>query len=209
MNERERKFVRQGIVIPVIVAVIITALAFIIYSASSGTFLFKERSFVLAEYSESDVSTMDNYSPQGSEILKSELPSPGGNTVIGNASIGDSSFEIINAANETNGADRLCTDVRNGYTGEAGGAFLSCAKKNAAVLRMLEVGSNIELEMYYGSYEYRVADTKIVDENELYKAANEYSAAVVFYTDASTGVGVGSEYYAVVCERVNGSVIKG
>ena len=210
MNRRQREFVKSGIAIPLIIAVIITISFFAVYKAVDASILFKEREFQLADYSYSDVVQADAYTPSSDVILKTELPVPDSNAIIGSARLGEQSVDIIYDGNDVNGAGRFNINADSRFIGESGCAYLSCPKSISGTVKSLENGDTVKIDTYYGSYEYKIVSITTADsELELTKAADEYGRCIAVYTDGSDGVGLNDKYYIAVGELVSGNIIKG
>lgn len=210
MNQREKRFIKYGIVIPLVIAVVVTALFFVTYSVSLKSYVFKERTFSLSDYVSSDVQEAQPQSvtPDNHKIHKSELAVYDDNTIIGSAVMNDGSMPIILRGNEMNGSGRLTMTAFSKLPGEAGSVYLYCNKKDCAPVRMLAEGDVISVETYYGTFDYEMRETLLVDSDlQLSGCADAYGRSVVIYTDSSEGYGVGSGYYAVIAEQVSADIV--
>lgn len=208
MNYRKKRFVKRGIIIPIIIAVVITILFFAVYNALVHSVLFKEREFSLADYSYSEIGEADTYISGNSEIRKSELPCVSSNTVIGNAAVNGQAMPVIFDGNEVNSNQSLSLQKDGSMIGEAGCAFLSCNKKDSMAVKMLSEGDIVGIDTYYGSYEYKIVSKKTVNSDiELRKTADEFGRSIAIYTDGCAGIGISDTYYVVVGEMISGAEI--
>lgn len=207
MNKHKKRFVKRGIVIPGIIALLMTISFFVIYGIVVDSFGFKEREFRVADYVPAEVQTIERLADIN-VVRKSELEPVDDNTVIGNASFKGVDMPIIFNGNEINSLGRLNIDGSR-LIGERGSAYLYCSKRDALAVRSLSKGDTVQIETYYGSFEYKTVLTASVGaDTELDSVAAEYAKALVLYTDSSEGVGIGDGYYAVVCQLVSGTEIK-
>ncbi len=210
MNHREKRFIRHSIVIPLIIAVIVTGLFFAAYHLSLKSYVFKDREFKLSDYSYAQVKEAEaqNMIPDHNKIHKSELAVYDDNTVIGNAVIYDKSIPIILRGSDINSASRLNITDFSKLPGEAGAVYLYCNKRDAAPIKMLTEGDIISVETYYGVFDYEMRETVLVDsESHLDKCADSYGRSIVIYTDFSNGYGIGNSYYAAIAELVSDDVV--
>lgn len=208
MNYRKKRFVKRGIIIPIIIAVVSTILFFAVYNALVNSVLFKDREFNLADYSYSEVIEAEPYASEGSEIRKSELPVITSNTVIGNAVINGQAVPVIFDGNEVNSSQRLSLQKDGGIIGESGCAFLFCNKKDSVAVKMLSEGDIVTIDTFYGSYEYEIVSKKMVSSgNELRKSADEFGRSIAIYTDGSEEIGISDTYYVVIGEMISGAEI--
>lgn len=210
MKHSEEKFVKHGVVIPLIIAVLITALFFAVYNISIKSYVFKEREFSLSNYTYSQVKEAEqqNITPSDNQIKKSELTLYDNNTVIGNAVINDSSTPIILNGNDVNGAGRFNITDFSKLPGEAGCVYMYCNKKDSAGIKMLTEGDIISVETYYGIFDYEMRESQLVDnDSNLKKCADAYGRSIVIYTDDNNGYGLGNSYYAVIAELISNDVV--
>ena len=208
MNTRKKKFVKTGIINPLIISIIITTLFFAIYNIAVNNIFFKEREFTLSSYLPSDLVEAPNYNISSQDIRKTQLPLPEDNAVIGSAVIGGQAFDIVYNANEINASTRLNLIPSGSLIGENGTSFLRLSKKDSAPLKALKLYDSITLDTYYSSYEYTVCNIKVLGSySELERCADEYGKAVIIYTDACEGYGVSDTYYAVICQKASGADI--
>ena len=210
MKYSEEKFVKHGIVIPLIIAVLITAMFFAAYNISLKSFVFKDRNFSLSDYTSSQIKNADqqNITPADNKIKKSELTLYGSNTIIGNAVINEQSTPIILNGSDVNSAGRFNITDGSILPGEAGCVYMNCNKKDSAAVKMLTEGDIISVETYYGIFDYEMRETLIADnEIQLKKCADAYGRSIVIFTDSSNGYGISSSYYAVVAELVSNDIV--
>ena len=208
MNYRKKKFVKWGIVIPVIIAVSFTILFFAVYSLLTHNVLPEKREYNFAEYLYSDIKEAEPYNSGAEKIRKKELAYVSSNTVIGSSSVSGQAFPVIFDGNEVNLAGRLSLQKDGSIIGEAGCAFLYCNKKDSMAVKMLSEGDIVTFDTYYGSYEYRIVSIKNADnDKELTKAADGVGRAVAVYTDGSSGEGISDTYCVAVGELISGAEI--
>lgn len=210
MKHSEEKFVKHGVVIPLIIAVVVTALFFAVYNIVLKSYVFKERTFSLSDYTYSQVNEAEqqNITPRDNQIKKSELTLYGNDTVIGNAVIHDSITPIIMNGNDVNGAGRFNITDFSKLPGETGCVYMYCNKKDSVGIKMLTEGDIISIETYYGIFDYEMKETLLVDnDSDLKKCADAYGRSIVIYTDASNGYGLSNSYYAVIAELISDDVV--
>lgn len=208
MKKRKEKFIRQGIITPIIISIIVSALFFAVYSILVENAFFEERYFAFADYTQSDIKEAERIESESSFVRVGELGSIEDNTVIGSAYIDGHDMPIIFNANELNRVDRLNLDRDSVFIGETGCAYLHCEKKNASTIRMLSKDDVITIDTCYGSYEYIIVDIKTAKTGaDLKSAADEFGRAIAVYTDESVGIGTSDVYYVVIGEMVNGKKV--
>ncbi len=210
MKHSEEKFIKHGIVIPLIIAVLITVTFFAAYNISLKSFVFKDRNFALSDYTLSQLKDAEqqNITPADNKIKKSELTLYGDNTVIGNAVINEQITPIILNGSDINSAGRFNITDDSILPGEAGCVYMNCNKKDSAAVKMLTEGDIISVETYYGIFDYEMRETLIADNDILLKkCADAYGRSVVIFTDNSNGYGISNSYYAVVAELVSNDIV--
>lgn len=208
MNTRKKRFVKMAIVIPVIIAVMITILFFALYNVIAKNMLFTEREFRFSDYTAAEVTEMESFSPGGTQIRKNELPLPVDNTVIGSADLSGQAIPVIFQANEMNSAHRLNMTEGSSMIGENGCVFLSLNKKDSSALKALKENDIVKIDTYYGSYEYRITAIRNINNDiELKKSGDEYGKSAVLYTDGSNDIGTSDTYYTVIGEMVSGTAV--
>lgn len=210
MKHSEEKFIKHGVIIPLIIAVLMTAVFFAGYHISLKSFVFKERTFSLSDYTFSQLKEAEqqNITPKDNKIKKSELTLYSDNTVIGNAVIQEQSIPIILRSNDINSAGRFNITDADKLPGEAGCIYMQCNKKDSATIKMLTEGDIISVETYYGIFDYEMKESLLADnDNHLKKCADAYGRSIVIYTDDSNGYGLSNSYYAIIAELVSNDVV--
>lgn len=207
MTKNEKRLLINGIVFPLIIAVIISAVY--IYTCS----LVQSPQSKAAESADSVYSGETVEAPEfngeikDNTIKKSQIAEIQDDTLIGNMTVEDETFPIIYNAGSANAIDKL--NIKGDkLIGEVGVCFMEIYKNNSAKIKLLAPGEKLTADTFYSSYEYTVKETYTVsDERELSKAGAGLGRAVVIYTDNSVGAGISSEYYVVVAQMTDGTKI--
>ena len=107
MNHYKKRFIKSGIVIPIIVAVIVTALFFAVIYNISFAFPSSDKSVILADYEKSEIITPETLNIKSDEIKKAEIPALSANTLVGTAKANGQTLELIFNANDVNAVKKL------------------------------------------------------------------------------------------------------
>lgn len=205
MDTRKKKFIKRAIVIPIIIAILVTAIIFVIYCIFRSGVINLKDSYEFSSYSSSALLEAEAYTPASQGISKQELPLPSDNMLIGSVKLANSEIELVYNANDVNADKRLNLSAQSSLIGEAGTAFIACNKKDSEPLKQIKEYDSITIDTYYGSYEYTVVRVVTIDSAiELQKCADDLGSAAVIYTDATESYGVSDTYYAIVCEKTSG-----
>lgn len=208
MTHKQKRLVKNGVILPVIIAVALTfVFALIIPNITDAPFSSKMTE--LAEYSSEEIKRIDSFEgTAGDTINKSEIGKIDGNTIIGSINALDSTFPLIYNANEVNASGKL--NIKNNLLiGEVGAPLMEIYKNDSAKIKLLTKGDILTISTFYSVYEYEVVDTFVAkNKAELASAGSGVGRAVAFYTDNYTGVGISNEYYVVVGKMISGSKIE-
>lgn len=208
MEHYKKRLIKNGIIIPIIVAVIITAAFFAALRLFASEFPFTENPISFAQYEKSEISTAQKIDINGTSISKSEIPEVLSNTIIGNATANGKSMELIYDANDVNALGKLNISDDSKLVGEIGTVYSYCYKSDGDFVRSLKVGDKLELDVNYGKYEYAVTSINVSDDLSLVKKQSTgVGKAFVLYTDNSDDIGISGSYLTVVCEMTNGKAV--
>lgn len=207
MNHNQKTLLKDGIVIPIIIAVLIVVV-FIVAIFNTNGLPFKNNTVNLAQYQSAEITEINSdFSTQGT-IKKSEISDIEDNTIIGEVVVSDSSFPLIYNANDVNAVGKFNLNKNKALIGETGSAFAEIYKTDSSKLRMLSKGDVITIDTFYSTYEYKIVDTlTVTSQSELFKSGDGVGHAVVFYTDASIDAGISNEYYVCVGKMISGNEI--
>lgn len=208
MNHYKKRFIKSGIVIPIIAAVIVTALFFAVIYNISFAFPSADKSVILADYEKSEIITPETLNIKSDEIKKEEIPALSANTLVGTAKANGQTLELIFNANDVNAVKKLNISENSKLIGETGCVFATCYKQSSDFVKSLKTGDKIELQLFYGNYEYEVIDIKTNTAlSEAEKSADGISRAFVICTDDSSSVGISNQYLTAVCKMTDGKII--
>ena len=203
MNHNKKRFIKNGIAAPVIIAMIMTGMLFVFLSfAAQDNHLF--RSINLSNYEKSDIIQAEQIDTEQNDIAKSQLDALESNTVLGSIGVGNKSLPLILNANPVNAMGKFNIVQGSRMIGETGCTYAYCAKADSELIRSLSPGDSVNASLCYGDYAYKVVDVKNCDCNSIENIAGGISCALVLYTDAGNGVGISSNCLAVICELTDG-----
>ncbi len=208
MDHYKKRFIKSGIVIPIIAAVIITALFFAVIYNISFAVPSAGKSVILADYEKSEIITPKTLNIKSNEIKKEDIPTLSSNTLVGTAKANGQTLELIFNANDVNAVKKLNISENSKLIGETGCVFASCYKQNSDFVKSLKAGDRIELQLFYGNYEYEVTDIKTsISLSDAEKSADGTGRAFVICTDNSSSVGISNQYLTAVCKLTDGKII--
>lgn len=208
MNHYKKRLIKNTILIPIIAAVITTALFFVALTVFSSQFPFTKNNVSLSSYEQADVMNAESVDRNGGTVSKKDIPPISSNTVFGKAEANGKSIELIYDANDVNALKRLNIPKGSKLVGETGTVFSTCYKSDADFIRLLKVGDEIELTVNYGSYSYEVINVKTVDSlNLAQKQGDGIGRAFVLCTDGNDDVGISDSYFTVVCKMTGGKAV--
>lgn len=207
MYSQNKKFIINAVIIPIVMAVIVTGVFFFLCHEILNGMVFKQEAFSLSDYSVNQLTSAPQLELSGNTISKGELSKISGNTVIGSAVIDEQTMEIVVDANEVNSAGRLnmSSDV---FVGENGTCFLYCNKKDNKNIRLMDKNDTLEITTIYGSYLFEVARIVNCDSDiSLKNIADDIPRGLVIYTDSNTNIGFDNKYCAVVFRMLEGTEV--
>ncbi|MCH5321820.1 MAG: hypothetical protein J1E36_08640 [Eubacterium sp.] len=208
MNHNKKRLVKNGIIIPIIIAVILTLLFFAVLHSFSDEFPFVNNTVSISDYEQAQIIEAQPLELSGNIISKKDIPQIADNTVIGSIDTTDSSIPIIYNSNEVNAVGRMNISKNSKLFGEVGSVFASCYKGNSDFLKSLSVGDKLAVNTYYGSFVYEVAEINIIDDYSLVnKQGDGIGRALVLCTDNSDEIGISEEYLTVTCTMTSGMQI--
>lgn len=208
MTENEKRLVRYAVVIPVIVAVLLSMILCV--ALAKGYHPFTEAQLRLADYQAEDIKQPSGYEGSAGEtVSRQDIASCiADNMLIGDISIGSSEYPVIYNANEVNASGKF--NIKNDVLiGEAGVSFAEIYKNDSNMVKMLSKGDVITVTTFYSVYELEVTETLTVSNNsQLSKCGEGLGSALVLYTDNSTGPGISNEEFVCVCKMISGSKVR-
>ncbi|MDD6619583.1 MAG: hypothetical protein PUE75_00645 [Eubacteriales bacterium] len=208
MTENEKRLVRYAVVIPVIVAVLLSVV--VCTALAKGYHPFTEAQLRLADYQAEDIKQPSGYEGSAGETAsRQDIASCiTDNTIIGDISIGNSNYPVIYNANEVNASGKF--NIKNDVLiGETGVSFAEIYKNDSNMVKMLSKGDVITVTTFYSVYEFEVTETLTVSNNsQLSNCGEGIGSAIVLYTDNSTGPGISNERFVCVCKMISGSKVR-
>jgi hypothetical protein len=209
MKSHKKNFIKIGIIIPIVIAFIITILFFVVYNGIVKTFVFDEREFALADYSASQVVEIETQSFEGSTISKRDLPVLNSGAIVGTLSVNSQQMPIIYDGDDISKSEKYNMSSKGSLFGENGCVYLSCYKKDSTALKTISKNDIVTISTFYGEYEYKIESLQnVTNASELNKVADEYGNALVIYTDGSNSLGVSDTYFVAVGEMISGKQVK-
>lgn len=209
MDHYQKKLLKKGIIVPFIIALIITAGFFAVIFPFSSYMPFTQKNISLAEYEKSDIIQMEKVLPDSEgNVKKTDLLPIKANTALGTISAEQTEMPLLYNPNEVNASGCFGLSKNGVLIGETGCAVISCRKGDSAEIKSLKPGNLIHIETVYGNYVYEVTQTAVINqENDIKKAAGEIGRSLVIYTDNSNSIGISSKYFAVICKFISGNNI--
>lgn len=204
MNSYKKKFLKNAIIIPIVIAVVMTILFFVSYNAVANNLIYKKNRISMSDYSYSKLAQAEEIMSENGSVSKSDSWSVKDNTVIATADFNGQVMQVVYKANELNSSGNLSL---NGdiLFGEAGVCRLYCNRKDNKNIRMLGENDIVSINTIYGDFSYRVVQiTSCKNKAQLERVADSMSKALVLYTDSNTSIGLDNSYYTVVCEMLDG-----
>jgi hypothetical protein len=208
LDRYQKRLVKDGIVIPIIIAVIATILFYSVFQAYKPQLPFVDEVAKISDYEKSDVQTAQAVIIDSETISKYELPALESNTIVGNIEVNGNSMELIYDADDINAVGRMNISNDSKFVGEVGQAYISCYKEDNDFVKSLKVGDVVNVDMYYGSYQFKVSATANISSASLAKKQGDgYGRAIVLYTDAENEIGISDNYATAVCEMTDGIAV--
>lgn len=209
MADNEKRLIRYGVVIPVIVALVLSVISCAVLAGAD--FPFTQRMVYFSDYQQTDIKQPSEFGGELGETVKKQdiMSCISDNTIIGSIAIENSEYPIIYNGNEVNASGKF--NIKNNILiGEAGICFAEIYKSESNMLKILAVGDTVNVSTFYSVYEYEVVDTlSVSNSSELSHCGMGYGRALVLYTDNSIGMGIGDDYYVCICKAVSGSRVMG
>lgn len=208
MSHNEKRFVKNSVVIPLIIAVIVVGIFFIVLNSFSDEFPFVSNMIYASEFESSEVLTTDKLEVSGNTVSKSVITSPKDNMLVGSIDANGASYELINNANAVNAVGRVNILPGSKLIGEIGSAVAQCYKEDAGFINQLNEGDVLKVNTYYGDFVYEVTEIQICDSVfEAEKLGDGIGRALILCTDADSGVGISDSVLAVVCQMTDGQKV--
>lgn len=205
MNHYKKRLIKNGIVIPLIIAIIATALFFAVLSLYKDEFPFVNNTVSISDYEKAELVEAQPLKLSGNTVSKKDIPQIAANTIIGSIEAKDSSMPLIYNSNDVNAVGRMNISKDSKLFGEVGTVVASCYKANADFLKSLSVGDTLNVDIHYGSFIYKVIKTDVVDDLSLVeKQGDGVGRALVLYTDNSNEIGISNKYLTVTCTMTDG-----
>lgn len=207
MERYKKRYIKNAVVIPVAVAIVVSALFFVLIYTNSSDFPSVNERLVLASYDSADISEAAEIEVHNNSVSRSKIDNLQSNMTFGNIRINQTDYPLIYDANEVNAVGKFNMDAGNTFIGDVGTAYVSCYKSDSKALKAVAIGDEIEIETNYGSFVYEVIKTTSADKSTLSHIGDGVGRALVLYTDASQGAGIGSAYFCAVCQFADGTQI--
>lgn len=209
MTIDEKRLVKYGVVIPVIIAVLISV---VFCSVLEKAFYpFSKAEIYLADYQPDEIKQpLDYKGSSGETVNRQDIAACiTDNTIVGNISVGNSDYPIIYNANEVNASGKF--NIKNNILiGETGVSFAEIYKNDSNMVKMLSKGDVVTVTTFYSEYEFKVIETLTASKNsQLSRCGEGIGSALVLYTDNSTGPGISNEKFVCVCEMISGARVTG
>ena len=205
MNHYKKRLVKNGIIIPIIIAVILALLFFAVLYSFSDEFPFANNTVSISDYEKSEIIEAQPLEISGNTVSKKDIPQIADNIVIGSIETKDLSLPLIYNSNDANAVGRMNISKDSKLFGEVGTVFASCYKANSDFLKSLSVGDALTVNTYYGSFVYEVAEIDVLSDFFLVnKQGNGIGRALVLCTDNSDEIGISEEYLTVTCTMTSG-----
>lgn len=209
MSKNEKRFIGCAAVLPLIVAVGLSAVFGV--TVTRLDFPFAEDTVRLAEYQKEEIKPLPQFTGESGETVgKGDVYSClEDNMLMGDISLENSNYPIIYNANEVNALGKFNITGEK-VIGEVGVCRAEIYKNDSAMLRMLSEGDVLTVNTFYSVYEYEVVSAETVSgDTQLSHCGEGIGRALVLYTDSSIGVGTGDEYYVCVCKMTSGGRVTG
>lgn len=204
MEHYKKSFIKKEFVFPVITAIIAVAITAIDLCGYLEELPFFSNELKIAEVGEHRIKELEQISVQGT-VKKSDIPEISANTSLGSVGAGDTVMPLIYEPSYENTSNNFC--LSGGVLpGEAGNAFIYCAKANGNDIRALKKGDTITVSTFYGEYTYTVYNTFTAkSQEELKDKALGLGSAVTLYTDKKEAPGISGSYFAAYCQMTSGA----
>lgn len=210
MDRYKRKFVKNAVIIPLIAAVVTTALFFALAGTFKSDFSFLSEDTALSDYEKEETLTAEKIDIGTENIKSSDIPVYSSNTILGSVTADYGTMELIYDANEVNAVGRMNISSTGKLAGQTGAMICTCYKADAQFVKSLKTGDTVDIDFPYGKYTYTVVKTSKADSlANAAKQADGIGRAMVICVDNSNGVGISDNYLAVVCQMTDGNAVIG
>ena len=210
MNHSRKKYIKYGIIIPIIAAVVAVLLFFAVFSVFKDEFPFMKTPACFADYDEAKVLTAEQVDLGAKTVQRKDISEIADNTVIGSIRAKGNELELIYGPNSFNAIGRCALSSQGKLFGETGTVLLSCYKADSEFVKALEIGDEVKADVNYGSYAYEVIDIKTVKDTEPVDLMGDgIGRAMVLYTDVTKSKGISNTYIVVICRMTDGVEIIG
>lgn len=210
MDRYKIKFIKNAVIIPLIAAVVTTALFFALTATFKSEFSFLREDTALCDYEKEETLTAEKIDIGAENIKSSDIPLYAPNTILGSVTADYGTMELIYDANEVNALGRINISSGGKLVGETGTMVCTCYKADAQFVKSLKTGDTVDIDFPYGKYTYTVAKTSKADSlSNAAKQADGIGRAMVICVDDGDGVGISDDYLAVVCQMTDGNAVIG
>lgn len=205
MEHFKKRLVKNGIIIPVIIAVIMSALFFAVLSVFSDEFPFTDNYVSISDYEKAKIIEAEPIKPGKSEISKRDIPTIAPNTVIGEIEAKGVKMPLIYDANDVNAMGKMNISGDSRLFGETGTVAASCYKADANFLKSMSDGDTLNINTHYGGFTYEITKINTINDLSLVKKQGDgVGRALVLYTDNSDKMGITNEYLVITCIMTSG-----
>lgn len=205
MNHNKKRFVKNSIIIPLIIAVAAAGVFFVVLNIFSDEFPFTSDMVYASDFDNGEVIVPDNKILTDASVSKSDIAVPVDNMLVGSLDAKGKSLELIYNANAVNAVGRFNILPDSKLAGEVGAVFVQCCKSDADFIYQLNKGDTVKVNTYYSNFVYEVINIQICSSvSEAKKLGAGVGRALVLCTDGNNGVGMSDSMLAVVCEMTSG-----
>lgn len=205
MNHNQKRFVKNSIVIPLIIAIVAAGMFFVVLNILSDEFPFTSDMLYASDFDGSEIIVPDFNILTDDSISKSDIAIPVDNMLVGSIDAKGKSLELIYNANAVNALGRFNILPDSKFVGEIGTAFAQCYKADANFMNQLNKGDKINVNTYYGNFVYEVTNIQICNSVlDAKKLGDGVGRALVLCTDGNNGVGMSDSLLTVVCKMTSG-----
>ncbi len=205
MNHDKKRFVKNAVVIPLIIAAVAAGVFFAVLNILSDEFPFTSYMVYASGYESSEVIVPDNKSLTDDAVSKSNITAPVDNMLVGSIDANGKSLELIYNANAVNAVGRFNILPDSKLAGEIGTAFAQCYKTDSDFVKQLSKGDTVKVNTYYSDFVYEVTDIQVCNSAaDAKKLGDGVGRALVLCTDNSEGIGISDSLLTVVCKMTGG-----
>lgn len=189
---KNKDFVQTTVILPIVSALILSIAFFVFFKCNSDIILPFPQNAVIANH---DHLVSDNKRVSDKKTFD-EIKS---NDNIGTVSAGDTDYIIRFEADYSNMISSLSLQSESVQFGEIGTVYLSSFYKNG---QAFEDADRITIDSIFGNYEYKKADSFTADNEYKILSSSFKGKTIVIYYQKTDGVGLSSDYQAIVYEEV-------